>query len=334
MQTRSLGNTGIQIPHVAFGAGPVPAVMTAGSSEAQTRLVAHAISNGITWFDTAAGYGEGRSEAALGEALEEFAPPVPFHVASKVRIASQEGDIDFRPLVVRSVEESLQRLRLPGLTLLQLHNSITRNRGDQPTSVTPEDVLGPRGILEGMEEVRTRGWVRHLGLTGIGDAASLEAVMRSGHFSTIQAPLHLLNPSALLTTPAQLCDPDYGGFLRVAHELGMGIFAIRVYAAGALVGAPPSAHTKKTPFFPLELYKRDQERYRRLVHHLGSEKAVRELALRFVLSLPAITSAILGFSETSHIDEAVRIASLPPLASEEFNSIHSLWNDSSRPDVV
>lgn len=68
----------------------------------------------------------------------------PLHVATKVRV-QLTTQTDLRPLVVASVKESLSRLNLPRVTLLQIHNSITLNRLDQPTSITPEDVLGRAG---------------------------------------------------------------------------------------------------------------------------------------------------------------------------------------------
>ena len=78
--------------------------------------------------------------------------------------------------------------------------------GDQPMSITPEDVLGPHGLLAGMEDVRAAGLVDHFGLTGIGDAQALRTVMQSRRFATIQAPFHLLNPSALLETLKSIPD--------------------------------------------------------------------------------------------------------------------------------
>ncbi|MDE3197678.1 MAG: aldo/keto reductase, partial [Acidobacteriota bacterium] len=173
----------------------------------------------------------------------------------------------------------------------------------------------------GMDEARAAGWVDHFGLTGIGDADALTSVMQSRRFATIQAPFHILNPSALRTTPAAACDPDYGGFLRTAAELGMGIFAIRVYAAGALLGAEPSAHTLKTPFFPLNLYRRDAARTRQLAQKHGSMQAVREAALRYVLSQTQIASAIVGFGAVEHVDDAVRIARMKSLSEDELREI-------------
>lgn len=323
MRYRPLGTTGLSVSEIAFGAGPVSALMTEGSLESRLAVVSRAIDSGVNWFDTAATYGAGKSEAHLGEVLSILRPSQPVHVATKVRLLIDK-EVDLRPLVVASVRESLQRLRMPRVTLLQVHNSITPSRGDEPTSLTPDDILGPQGMLTAMEELRAEGVVDHFGLTGIGNADSLREVMRSKRFATIQAPFHLLNPSALIQTPDCFHEPDYGGFLRTARDLGMGLFAIRVYAAGALLDAIPSAHTLKTPFFPLSLYERDRERARKLSAALGSGPALQELALRYVLRQEAFASAILGFGQTDHVDEAVRIADLGLLSDDEVDSAKEL----------
>ena len=190
--------------------------------------------------------------------------------------------------------------------------------------MTPDDILGSRGVLAAFEDLRSEGLVEHFGLTGIGNADSLRLVMQSRHFSTIQAPFHLLNPTSLLDAQWAFREPDYGGFLKDAARLGMGIFAIRAYAAGALLCAPPSAHTLRTPFFPLPLYERDHARSTRLSESLGSLTALRELALRFVLSQHQFSSAILGFGMPSHVDEADRISDLGPLSESETQQMESL----------
>ena len=310
MRYRPLGKTGLSVSELSFGAGPVSGLMTGDSFEDQKAVVARAIELGINWFDTAAGYGAGRSEENLGLVLESLRPQPPIHVATKVRLLLN-GETDLRPLVVASVRESLRRLRLPRVTLLQVHNSITPHRGDEPTSITPDDVLGPHGMLAAMEDLRAEGLVDHFGLTGIGHPDSLRLVLQSKKFATIQAPFHLLNPSALIEMPPDFSETNYGGFLRDAHELGMGIFAIRVFAAGALLGAPPSAHTLKTPFFPLSLYERDVARAARLRETLDPPQSLQQVALRYVLSRPEISSAIIGFGAVEHVEEAVRFSIAP-----------------------
>ncbi|MDB5389124.1 MAG: aldo/keto reductase [Planctomycetaceae bacterium] len=323
MRYRPLGETGLSVSEISFGAGPVSGLMTNGSFQDRLAVFSRALELGINWFDTAAGYGAGKSETHLGEALSLLAPPRPIHIATKVRLMLQH-EADLRPLVVASFRESLVRLRVPHVTLLQLHNSITPCRNDEPTSITPEDVLGPHGVLAAFEDLRAEGLIDHFGLTGIGHPDSLRQVMRSHRFATIQAPFHLLNPTALVETPNCFREPDYSGFLRDAQELGLGLLAIRVYAAGALLGAQPSAHTLKTPFFPLSLYERDLSRATRLSVALGSETKLREQALRYVLSQTAFSSAILGLGAPEHIDEALRISDLGPLSQEESERLAEL----------
>ncbi len=333
MRYRPLGSTGISVSEISFGAGPVSALLTEGSFEDRLAVVSRAIKLGINWFDTAAGYGAGKSETHLGEVLPRAGGSEPIHVATKVRLLI-EHETDLRQLVVDSFRSSLQRLRMPRVTLLQLHNSMTPRRGDEPTSITPEDVLGPRGVLAAMEDLRAEGLVDHFGLTGIGDPEALCQVMRSRRFATIQAPVHLLNPSALLKTPWGFAEPDYGGFLQDAKQLGMGIFAIRVFAAGALLCEPPSAHTFRTPFFPLPLYERDSARAASLSETLGSVQALRELAVRYVLSRPEVDSAILGLGQVAHVDEAVRMSQLERMSATETEQIAKILNELRNHQVV
>lgn len=81
-----LGRTGIQVSDIAFGAGPVPALMTDPRGDAHIETVRRAIAVGINWFDTAATDGNGASERNLGAALRELRSPEGIHVAAKVRL--------------------------------------------------------------------------------------------------------------------------------------------------------------------------------------------------------------------------------------------------------
>jgi len=320
---RPLGMTGIRVSELSFGAGPVSGLMTGDSQESQKQVVERAITAGINWFDTAASYGAGRSEDSLGLALSSIRTDQQLHVATKVRLLL-DGERDLRPMVTKSLGESLRRLRLPRVTVLQIHNSITRCRGDEPTSITADDVLGPHGILAAMEDLRADGLVDHFGLTGIGDADCLEILIKSRRFATIQAPFHLLNPSTLLDVSSKFSEKKYGGFLRAAESAQMGNFAIRVFAAGALLNLPPSSHTQKTPFFPLSLYERDRALAAKLGRTMAKTSSLHELALRYVTSHREITSAIVGFGAVEHVDDAVRICELGPLSIEQIASINYL----------
>jgi aryl-alcohol dehydrogenase-like predicted oxidoreductase len=294
MQSRILGRTGLHVSVLAFGAGPVSGLMTGDDAGAQQAAIGAALAAGINWFDTAPGYGQGRSETHLGRALGQ----ADAHVATKVRLPAEHLDAP-ADYVRRSVAESLQRLGRARVTLLQLHNGITVRRGDEPTSLTPADAFAVR---DAFERLRNEGLVEWLGLTGIGQPAALHAVLRSGAFDTMQVPYHLLNPSAG-GGAAPPGETDYGNVIADAADQGMGVLAIRVFAGGALLGHPPSAHTLRTPFFPLDLYERDRHQ----AEQLAAAGDVKGRALRFALDHPSVHAAIVGFGSAAEVEEAVRL---------------------------
>jgi L-galactose dehydrogenase/L-glyceraldehyde 3-phosphate reductase len=320
METRPLGKTGLTVSAIAFGAGPVPATMTSGDSAAQVAVVARAIEVGIIWFDTAAGYGQGKSEAALGATLRQLGASDRVHIATKVRLGDEQlADI---PAGIRaSVDASLARLGVSRVTLLQLHNSMTAKRGDEQTSLTPADVLGP--VVDTFDRLRREGLVGHVGLTGIGQPGAMREVIRSGRFETLQIPYNLLNPSAGRAMPESFGETNYGNVIADCGATGMGVFAIRVLAGGALAGNPPSAHTLKTPFFPLDLYERDRRRAARIDESLPAGTDVREAAIRFPLGHRSISSAIIGFSDVQQVDEAARWAARGTLSQETLDAIEA-----------
>src|SRR5262245_5815373 len=298
MRYRILGRTGLRVSALAFGAGPVSGLMTGANHAAHVSARRNAIELGINWTDTAPGYGQGASERNIGRALAVLGRES-VHVATKVRLAPEQLK-DIRAAVLRSMEESLRRLGLPSVTLLQLHNGLTKRGDDEPFTITPTDVLKPGGVLDAFRELRDAGLVRFTGLTGTGQPDAMREVVRCGGFDTIQVPLHVLNSSAGRVMPPDFGDTNYGNIVADCAEIKMGVFAIRVFAGGALLGHEPSAHTLKTPFFPLAQYEKDRQRAERLIAERGS---LKEAALRFVLDEPRVHSAIIGFGDTGEVEE-------------------------------
>lgn len=291
MNRRTLGRTGLLVPEISFGCGPVSGVLTGSDFALQLATVKRALDVGIDWFDTAAGYGNGTSEANLGRVLKELgASP---RIATKVRIP--EGGFDrIEECVRESVQASLARLGVKAVELLQLHNGITRSCGDEKDSVSPSDALA---ALEAFRKLQSEGLVQFVGLTGTGHAEALREVIRTGGFDTLQVPYNLLNSSAG-GGAAPPGETDYGNIIAECADQNMGVFAIRVFAGGAILGQPRSAHTLKTPYFPLALYERDSERAKEL-------KCSAEQAVRFVLEHPHVHSAIVGFGSPEQVNEAI-----------------------------
>jgi aryl-alcohol dehydrogenase-like predicted oxidoreductase len=293
--------------------------MTGSDRTAQLAVLQRAIERGINWIDTAPGYGQGQSEASIGRALREITAPSSIHVATKVRLAP-EHLANIRDSIRRSVEESLQRLGISTIALLQLHNGLTARRDDEPFAITPHDVLKPGGVLDAFQQLKEEGLIRHLGLTGTGHPSAMSEVVRSAGFDTMQAPYHLLNPSAGESSDDSSTETNYGNIIAECATMGMGVLAIRVFAGGALLGNPPSAHTFKTPFFPLALYERDRERAATLQERLDPDASLKEMALRFALSHPHIHSAIVGFGAPEHVDDAAAMTDKGPLNEQELRA--------------
>jgi aryl-alcohol dehydrogenase-like predicted oxidoreductase len=272
--------------------------MTGDDEAAQVATLRKAIELGINWIDTAAGYGQGKSETSIGRAIRQIPAVDPIHIATKVRLELDQLN-DIRGAVRRSVEASLNRLGVSRVMLLQLHNGLTAQRGDEAFTITPSDVLRSGGVLDAFRELRDNGLIQHFGLTGTGQPAAMREVVRSGGFDTMQVPYHLLNPSAAQVMPAGFEETDYGNIIADCAAMNMGVFAIRVFAAGALLGQEPSAHTHKTPFFPLDLYLRDRQR----ASQLANGGSLKEAALRFVLDDSRVHSAIIGFGSPDQVEE-------------------------------
>lgn len=322
---RTLGSAGLKVSAVAFGAGPVSGLMTGSDFALQLAVVQRAIECGLNWFDTAPGYGNGASETNLGRVLAELGAADRVRIATKVRVPPEALDSPGE-YVQRSVEESLTRLRMPRVTLLQLHNGITRNRGDEAAAITPADV---RLVAEAMLKVRDAGLVEYIGLTGTGRPAAMRDVVRSGAFDTMQVPFNILNPSAG-SSPVE-GETDYGNIIAECAAQQMGVFAIRVFAGGALLDQPPSAHTLKTPYFPLALYERDAERAKLLRERVAGRFTMPELAVRFALSHPAVTSAIIGFGSPEHVDEVTRLKLDEPLPADVLSSVAGVCDPGATP---
>jgi aryl-alcohol dehydrogenase-like predicted oxidoreductase len=253
------------------------------------------------------------SESNLGARLAELRVGDHVHVATKVRLLEPHvGEI--RRAVRDSLHASLKRLGRAKVTLVQIHNAVTSQPGQIPTSLAPAQVLAPGGVLEAMSDVVREGLADHLGLTGIGHADALREVMATGQFAAIQAPFHLLNPSAGLSGFKVPTEDDLDGLFDDCKRMNMGVFAIRVLAGGALAGNPPSEYTHRTKFFTIKQYERDQRRAANLARILPADLSLTEAAVRFSLTPLGMTSAIIGLATPGEVEQAVAWAKRGPLS--------------------
>jgi aryl-alcohol dehydrogenase-like predicted oxidoreductase len=326
MQYRTVGKTGIKVSEIGFGCGNNAVLMVKAPYEDQRAAVRHALDLGINFFDTAFAYGLGKSEENLGRILNELgAEPV---ISTKIRLeADAVGDVG--AATIRAVEAGLKRLNRDRVNFIQLHTRVTLERGSgKRFSLTPQDVLGPKGVIEGFKTMRGRGKVGYFGFSGLGDVAALHQLVDSGEFHGFQAYYNLLNPSAGQPVPPSFSALDYRLLLDRAAARGMGAFVIRVLAAGALTSDPsPGGGSSPEPLSPGSDYPLDIERAAKVKAVLGDDgKSLTQAAIRFGLMKSEVSTVLVGFSNTTHIDEAVACSGVGGLSQDSMAKLRQLWD--------
>lgn len=320
MKYRRLGRTGLQISEIAFGGGRSGGILIDADNDTKRRAVRMALDQGINWFDTAPQYGDGKSEEALGWLLEEI-DETPY-VSTKVRIDSANLD-DVAGQVERSLHESLTRLHRDSVDLVQLHNPVTADVTAK--TITADHVLGRNGAADGLERLRDQGLARFIGLTALGDNAPTRQIIDSGRFDTAQIYYNMLNPSAARDSmPVEWCGFDATGFMDTCKAQDMGILAIRIFAASYL--ATP-VRTGRESILTTDTDPESEARMSEaLFADLGDEFGSRaQTAVRFALSNPDVSTAIIGLSDPDYLTEAVEGALCGPLPESALHQLERLY---------
>ena len=169
MEQRPLGNTGLQVSALGFGCGAVGGLMVRGDAAEQRQAVSRAIDAGITYFDTAASYGDGLSEEHLGHVMRELGAWSRVVVGTKVRLGPAELG---KPIeaIRASIEASLKRLGRDHVDLLNLHNPIALVSSD---SRSMELGLVLSDVARGLQQVVQAGLAHHVGFTGLGETTAI-----------------------------------------------------------------------------------------------------------------------------------------------------------------
>ena len=325
MRRRALGRTGIEVPHLSFGCGGTAGLMIRGDATERAAVVAESIAKGVDFFDTSPLYGGGQSETNLGQVLQSLGKmPV---VSTKIDFAPEDAG-DLAGAAQRSVRRSLERLGREQLDILYLHSRVGRRRDLAGRVLTVEDVLGEGGIAEVLEGLQKQGLVRAIGFTALGHTDSVLSVLRSGRFDVIQAYYNLINPSAVIPTPAAWRAQDYEQLAQVAADMDIGVVGIRVLAAGAL-SDDSALHPLAKQYSSLSQAEVDADRARggafRSLAPDGDSMA--RFALRFGFNSELFDSVLVGVSERSHLEEAIAAVEASPLATATLEAIDQRFRE-------
>ncbi len=305
METRSIGSTGLELTRVGFGGAPVGDLRRAPSEVEARALLQDAWDQGIRYFDTAPMYGSGLSERRIGDFLRDK-PRDSYVLSTKVGrslvpdrafgLEASGGDpraMPFRHVfdysydaIMRSFEQSLQRLGLERIDILYLHDI---GRFAQKDNHEKNLAIALDGAVKAMTKLRDDGTVRAIGL-GVNEWQICDELMDRARWD-----LHLL------ANRYTLLDQDVLElFLPRCLKEGVAIVDGAPLNAGILAtGAVDGARYDYQPATPAIL-----DRVRR-VETICAEHGIPmvAVALNFPLGHDAIASIIPGFARPADLSQ-------------------------------
>lgn len=313
MRLRSLGSGGALVSEIGFGSwgigGDVGGSVAYGATDdaESMRAVLRAVDAGVTFFDTSDLYGSGHSEELLGRAFRRLRGQV--QIASKVGFVDANGAQDFsRVHILRSVEGSLRRLETDHLDLYQLH------------SPALEDLSGPHAPLETLEGLRREGKIRAVGVSVRSPSDGLAVVRSYPDVRAIQVNFNLVDQRA-----AEI------GLIPECGRQGVGVIVRTPLCFGFLAGGygavdqfGESDHRRR---WPPEQLKRWAEAFELFTAALDGPAAQTpaQLALRFCLSYPGVSTVIPGMLTAAQVDENVTAGDLPSFSPAELSLLEAVY---------
>ena len=292
---RRLGRADVDVTLLSFGAAPIGNFLIPFTDADAETMVDDAYASGIRYFDTAPGYGHGLSEYRLGHALRnrDRDEVVVSTKVGRVTRAARPGSFDAGPWVdpppfavdydysydgvMRSFEDSLQRLLTDRVEILLMHDVDRYTHGDR------QQEMFETAMREGMRALtalRDQGAVQAIGV-GVNESdvcleairrADLDCVLLAGRYTLLeQEPLEELLPAC--------------------RERSVGVILGGVFNSGVLATGPkPGAKFNYAPA-PAPVL----ERAERLTEVCRRHKVpLPAVALQFPLAHPAVSTVCAG----------------------------------------
>lgn len=277
MKYRQLGKTGWKVSTLGLGASPLGGAFGKVDEKEGIKTVHTAVDLGINFIDVAPFYGSTRAEAILGKALKEV-PRERFFLATKVgRYGSSVEDFDFSAnRVAQSVDESLRRLKLSHIDLIQCHD----------VEFAPWTQL-VQETIPALEKLKTTGKVRHIGVTGfplpllrkLADLKAIDTVLSYCHYC--------------------LTDTTLVRFLSPLKAKNVGVINASPFAMGLLTEkGPPAWHPAPANYRDICAAA--------VAHCKKRRRDLAKLALQFSVSNRDISTTLVGTSNPKNIKNAAK----------------------------
>jgi aryl-alcohol dehydrogenase-like predicted oxidoreductase len=316
---RKLGNTGLSVSEVGFGVWTVGTTWWGITDEDfGVDLMRQAYELGITFFDNADSYGDGKGEEMLARALGDVRDKITiatkfgydiYTTPTDARPGHQERPQDFSPAFVRrAVDQSLRRLGTDYIDLYQLHNP-------RMTAIESDELFAM------LEDLKSAGKIRAYAVA-LGPAIGWEdeglAALRRRNIGALQTIYNLLEQ-----------DPGRA-FFPVARERGVGVLVRVPHSSGMLEGKYSSettfAENDHRSHRPKEWLTGGLEKLR-AVEFLagGTGRTIGQAALQFILSEPSVSSTLPNIYNAEQLREFAEAPGTPPITQEELARLAELY---------
>jgi len=294
MRKVRLGKTDLQVSVIAFGTWSFGGDWGAFDADEAKKTVVRALDLGITFFDTAQGYGFGASERFLADALWSRVPRDRVVVATKGGLR-KDGDTLHRDASAgwlrEGVDSSLRNLRTDYIDLYQVH---------WPDPKTPVEETG-RVLADLVRE----GKIRHAGVSNY-SPQQMTDLAQYGPVETDQPPYHMFHRDI----EAEI--------LPYAERNDIGVLVYGPLAHGVLSGTmtpqttfPAGDWRGSSADFKGEKLARDLEVVDRLKQYAAAhEITLPQLAIAWAISNPAVNVAIVGARHPEHLNDPAAAAEI------------------------
>jgi aryl-alcohol dehydrogenase-like predicted oxidoreductase len=309
MRDRTFGRLGWQVSELGYGMWGL-ADWSGSDDEESMASLQLAVDSGVNFFDTAWAYGDGRSERILQQLLKSN-PDRRLYVATKIppknRIWPSKRGFAIRDVfpdgyIREYVERSLVNLGVETIDLVQFH-------------VWEDDWAGDHAWQHVVEEIKREGLVRAFGISvNRWEPWNGLKTLRGGSIDTVQVIYNIFD---------QAPEDD---LFPLCRELGIGVIARVPFDEGSLAGmltedsAWPAADWR-SKYFTSENLIPTVERVERLKHDLPDGATLPEMALRFILSNPDVSTVIPGMRRVAHVRDNVASEQAGALPSEVLDRL-------------
>ncbi len=311
MKYRKLGSTGIEVSEVGFGTWGIGGLSKGPTSYGPTddresvKALRKALDLGVTLYDTSNIYGDGHSEELLGKTFSKSRDRVIF--ATKAGYSEHNSPKDFSPANLRgSLEKSLGRLKTECVDIYQLH--------DAPIDIFKTEDKDK--ILSTLEELVKEGKIRTYGIS-VNSPKDVETAIKVG-FPVIQVNFNMIDQRIL-----------DNGLIELISKNKVGLIARTPFCFGFLSGKYRPGMFGKDDHrstWPLEQQKIWCDAPRLFGDPAKKEKSTPiEIALRYCLSFPEISSVIPGMFTVKEVEENVKAETMGILNPEILKEIRTIY---------